>query len=176
MVISDTKTIYIHYGNDHYEKRDVDLSIKDFVKKPKRAALWGSPEEAEFSWKDWSECEQWNLSALEKSFRFKLKGGSKILFIRSEKDIDELDEILKTNTSSIEKYYSRLTPISSVIMSLLGSITPEKYNTIDFAKLQENGIDAVEIEYNGYTHDAFYGWDCDSICVLNPDAIEEIED
>ena len=47
--------------------------------------------------------------------------------------------------------------------------------TIDFSKLQENGIDAVEIEYNKYTHDAFYGWDCDSICILNPDAIEEVK-
>ena len=174
MIITDTKTIYIHYGNNHFEKRDVDLRIKDFVKKPKRAALWGSPEDAEFSWRDWSECEHWNLGSLEKSFRFKLKDGSKILFIRSEKDIDELDEILKTNTS-VEESFSKLTSTSSMLMSLLDSITPEKYNTIDFAKLQENGIDAVEIEYNGYTHYSFYGWDCDSICVLNPDAVEEVE-
>ena len=174
MIITDTKTIYIHYGNNHYEKRDVDLSIKGFVTKPKRAALWGSPEDAEFSWKDWSEGEQWNLSALEKSFRFKLKGGSKILFIRSKKDVDELDEILKTNTD-VKESFSGLTSTASMLMSLLGFITPENY-TIDFAKLQENGIDAVEVEFNKYIHDAFYGWDCDSICVLNPDAVEEIED
>jgi hypothetical protein len=176
MIITDTNTIYVHYGNDHFEKREVDLRIKGFVTKPSKAAIWGSPEDAEFSWKDWSEGEHWNLGALEKSFRFKLKGDSKILFISSKKDIDELDESLKTNTSAIEKHYSGLTSVSSLIMSMLGSITPEKYNTIDFTKLRENGIDAVEIEYNGYTHDNFYGWDCDSICVLNPDAVEEIED
>jgi hypothetical protein len=176
MIITDTNTIYVHYGNDHFEKREVDLSIKGFVTKPLKAAIWGSPENAEFSWRDWSEGEHWNLGALEKSFRFKLKGDSKILFIRSKKDIDELDESLKTNTSAIEKHYSGLTSVSSLIMSMLGSITPEKYNTIDFAKLRENGIDAVEIEYNGYTRDAFYGWDCDSICVLNPDAVEEVKE
>lgn len=174
MIITDTKTIYIHYGNNHYEKRDVDLSIKGFVTKPKRAALWGSPEDAEFSWKDWSEGEGWNLSSLEKSFRFKLKNDSKILFISSEKDIDELDEILKTNTC-VKESFSKLTSTSSMLMSLLGFITPENYSTIDFSKLRENGIDAVEIEFNGYTHGAFYGWDCDSICVLNPDAVEEVE-
>ena len=172
MIITDTNTIYIHYGNDHFEKKKVDLSIKGFVTKPTKAALWGSPEDAEFSWKDWSEGEGWNLGSLEKSFRFKLKGGSKILFIRSEKDIDELDENLKTN-SSVKDSFSELTSTSSILMSLLGFITPENF-TIDFAKLLKNGIDAVEIEFNKYTHDKFYGWDCDSICVLNPDAVEEI--
>ena len=175
MIITDSNTIYIHYGNDHFEKREVDLNTKGFIIKPKRAALWGSPTDAEFSWKDWSESESWNLGALEKSFRFKLKNGSKILFISSKKDIYELDKILKTNTSSIEKYYSRFMPISSVIMSMLDSITPENYNPIDFSKLREIGIDAVEIEFNGYTQRAFYGWDCDSICVLNPDAVEEVK-
>ena len=174
MIITDSKTIYIHYGNDHFEKRDVDLSTKGFIIKPKKAAIWGSPEDAEFSWKDWSEGESWNLSSLEKSFRFKLKSGSKILFIRSEKDIDELDEILKTNTD-VKESFSGLTSTASMLMSLLGFITPENYNTINFSKLRENGVDAIEIEYNGYTNKAFYGWDCDSICVLNPDAVEEVE-
>ena len=175
MIINDSNTIYIHYGNDHFEKREVDLRTEGFIIKPEKAALWGSPTDANFSWKTWSEDQQFNLGSLKKSFKFKLKSGSKILFISSKKDVDELDEILKTNTSRIEEYYSRFTPISSVIMQLLGSITPENYNTIDFSKLQENGIDAVEIEYNKYTHDAFYGWDCDSICILNPDAIEEVK-
>ena len=174
MIITDSNTIYIHYGNDHFEKREVDLSTKGFIIKPEKAALWGSPTDADFSWKTWSEDQQFNLSSLEKSFRFKLKSGSKILFIRSEKDIDELDENLKTNTT-FEKYFSRFTSVTSMLMSIMDSITPENYNTIDFAKLQENGIDAVEIEFNGYTHDAFYGWDCDSICILNPDAVEEVE-
>lgn len=173
MIITDTNTIYIHYGNDHFEKREVDLTIKGFVTKPTKAALWGSPEDAEFSWKEWSEDQQFNLSALEKSFRFKLKDGSKILFIRSKKDVDELDEILKTNTS-VKESFSGLTSTASMLMSLLGFITPEDY-TIDFTKIQENGIDAVEIEYNEYTRKTFYGWDCDSICVLNPDAIEEVK-
>lgn len=174
MIITDTKTIYIHYGNDHYEKKEVDLSTKGFITKPLKAALWGSPEDAGYSWKDWSEDQEWNLDALEKSFKFKLKGGSKILFIRSEKDIDELDENLKTNTN-VDNYFPKYTSVFSILRSIMDSITPENYSTIDFSKLRENGIDAVEIEFNGYTHDAFYGWDCDSICVLNPDAVEEVE-
>lgn len=55
---------------------------------------------------------------------------------------------------------------------------------IDFEKCLELGIDAVEICYYGDEcedseywplHYVLYGWDCDSIVVLNPDAIEQLE-
>ena len=45
----------------------------------------------------------------------------------------------------------------------------------DFEKMKENGIDAifVEISNDHRLYWALYGWDCDSIVVMNPDIIVE---
>ena len=56
--------------------------------------------------------------------------------------------------------------------------------SIDFEKCLHLGIDAIELCWYGneYRDVAFgdlytelYGWDCDSIVVLNPDAIKQID-
>ena len=46
---------------------------------------------------------------------------------------------------------------------------------LDFVRLRDEfGVDAVEIEDINAMYWSMYGWDCDSIVVLNPDIIEEV--
>ena len=47
---------------------------------------------------------------------------------------------------------------------------------IDFEKLAEQGWDAVEVKISNdmRLYWALYGWDCDSILIMNPDVVVEV--
>lgn len=55
----------------------------------------------------------------------------------------------------------------------------EEYGKIylDFEKLRELGIDAIELHLieNPELYWTLYTWDCDSVLVMNPDVIEAEE-
>lgn len=121
--------------------------------KPK-GGLWASRKNASFGWKDWCKEEDFRDCDIAKSFEFVFTNQTKIVTISSVKTLYNLP---KLENDRFAWGYS-----------------------IDFEKCLHLGIDAIELcwygdEYRdvafGDLHYELYGWDCDSIVVLNPDAI-----
>ena len=138
---------YIHYGHTKFDK-SIFTKIKnsDFLTKP-TGGLWASNVNAERGWKDWCESENFRKCKEEHSFSFSLSDNAKVLYINY---IDDLKYLPK-----VESKFG----ISTWIL-------------LDFEKL-EKVYDAIEVnisnDYNLYY--ALYGWDCDSILIMNPDVI-----
>ena len=142
------KKLYIHYGNEF--NRDKFHPIKNYRSWTKPSGgFWASNINSDFGWKDWVEdSEMDDTFSLEKSFIFSLKEGSKVLFIESKEDLKNIPQ-RKDNSG---------------IMFL-----PDQFY-IDFEKLYKDGWDAVEVKIKNLYWD-LYGWDCDSIVIMNPDII-----
>lgn len=104
--------------------------------------LWSSPEDG-YTWKDWNEIN--NYKDCSKSFRFKLKDSARILQVCSPEVAQSLP----------------LQPTSIV------GLIPH----IDFEKIAKD-YDAVLFYMVPDMYWAMWGWDCDTLLVLNKEVIE----
>lgn len=147
------KDIYVHYGSNRFERELFLMPINrpDFVISKPFGGLWASNIESEYGWKEWCEINEFHLNELESNFKFMLSNEANIFHIKNTKDICTLP-----------------------LIDNLYIITNHK--VIDFEKCIQLGIDAIELhlsEDRSLYHD-LYGWDCDSILILNPDIIEPL--
>ena len=146
---------YIHYGSGAFDTKRFN-PIKDrlgFVKP--FGGLWASPIDSRNSWKDWCIANEFNLDALSTYFTFKLKPGTRVAMIKSRKDLEDL---WIGGYVTIDGKYSRPNYL------------------IKFEKLLKDGFDAVEVKLNDSLYWDLYGWDCDSILILNPDCMDIISE
>ena len=123
----------------------------------KPSGLWGSPIHDEDNTSDWGryvESDYWErIDTLKEHFLFRLKPDAKIYVVDGEESIRKLPWV--------RHWYGTY---------------------VDWPKV-ENMYDGV---YVAYDHDMymnlskylpdFYGWSCDSICIFNPNAIEQVEE
>lgn len=147
---------YIHYGDSHF-KKELWKPIKNepFRNKP-LGGLWASAVDAKWGWRDWSECEHFNVERLEKSFCFTLSENANVLHVYSKTDLENV-------------------PMQISLSKLM--VFP------DFEEMIKQGYDAVELHLSEdkatNEFDSLYwslnGWDCDSILIFNPDIIIEKE-
>lgn len=167
------KPIYIHYGSTKFDpnkgfpiKNSSDLCIKP------QGGLWASRTTAECGWKQWCEAECFRDCIEENSFKFIIKDGFRV------ETLSNLDQLTKLppNEIAYNKIYKRPPPIYNNPHEPI----PDQY-FIDFEKCLNEGISAIELCFYGleYTtqgnlHYALYGWDCDSIVILDPNCVEEI--
>lgn len=143
---------YIHYGHTKFDKsmftkiKNVDCSTKP------KGGLWASDTEAEYGWKDWCEAEEFRDCKKDDSFSFVLSDNAKVLYINS---VDDLKALPKAD----DKFGMNF---SSWIL-------------LDFEKLAET-YDAVEVSISSDfdLYYQLYGWDCDSIVIMNPDIVVEL--
>lgn len=147
---------YIHYGHEEFDTRRFK-AITNFGNvgiKP-NGGLWASPVEAESSWKEWCECEDFRDCREDVSFRFTMRNPDKIFYIDSEE--------------SFKEFAGRYGKMDDTIWRLAG----DSVVFIDFEKMLSDGWDTLEISLTDYwrLYDLLYGWDCDSIVVLNRDAV-----
>lgn len=141
------KNKYIHYGHKSFEESlFVEIKNKPFVK-PK-GGLWASRIDSEYGWKSWNEDSYFRECSDENSFVFALKENARILIIDSQEKLETL-------------------PKNETIIYDMGN-----YN-LDFEKLKED-YDAIEvlISKDSRLYWSLYGWDCDSLLVLNKEIIE----
>lgn len=154
---------YITYGFVLEDPSKIVTNLDESINKPKKA-LWGSPVDAEFGWKDWCENEEWwpkhhKYKEIEdyfsESFKWTLKEGSKILTINKVEDLNDLYRA--------------------------GLMRPNKWGSIvlDFYRILDLGYSAVELTdgYIGHMfvnrlEESFNSWDCESIVVLDPKQVE----
>ena len=149
---------YIHYGHSRF-MRELFQPIRnqEFFTKP-MGGLWASPVDADFGWKTWNDNEHFRECSEDNSFTFSLTDSAKVYRIYSVGDLKRLPEY---------KNY----------------IVPGRWYCIDFEKCVELGYDAIELHISEEERidDAepfeclyfrLYGWDCDSILIMNPDVVE----
>lgn len=143
-------TIYIHYGHSSYNKSEFTpiRNVIDFTKP--RGGLWASPIDAPYGWRQWCEQEEFRKCKERESFKFTLSPTAKILHIRSIEDCEFIPTLKSSN---------RL-----------------RWFCPNYEKLMKGGFDGVEVhisdDYNLYYK--LYGWDCDSIVIMNKDIVVPI--
>lgn len=149
---------FISYGTDSYSPikfKNVDLEhwATACNNKP-YGGLWASPVDSKWGWADWCKSEDFHIESLNKSFLFKLKPTANIYVIDNIKDLIE-----------VSTYISEYMPVL----------------TINFKKLIDNNYDGIFVtehasralrthNFSGIIHD-LSSWDCESICIFNPNVI-----
>lgn len=137
---------YIHYGHNNFDitKFDKIANIPAFTKP--FGGLWGCRVDSENDWKKC--CEELELKRnVDEYFIFSLKESSKIL------TIDRCEKLLDLPRAK-------------------DGINLTIYTVLDFEELSKE-YDAIEIliSEDGYLYRELYGWDCDSILVMNPHVV-----
>lgn len=149
--------VYIHYGHSKFDP-DAFEDVKNRSRVKPDGGFWASSIDAKFGWKYWCKVERFEISKLELSFKFKLMDNSRILTIDS---LDILRELPSLESPRVRGLMDD---------SIAGILENRVY--LDFEKLTDE-YDAIEvlISNDRRLYYALYGWDCDSILVLNKDVV-----
>lgn len=144
-------TVFTHFGDDRLSvDKFVEIKKNDYYcggLKP-RGGLWGSNENTgHIGWSKWVRTSEMDKDLL-KSFNFKLKDDARVLVVTGT-------ELLNSDCN------------------ILGGL-PSQYK--DWMKVKDE-YDAVYIDAGSdkNLYFLYYGWDCDSILVLNIDSVEEVD-
>ena len=150
---------YIHYGSDHFYRECFDKIRNNPMFTKPFGGFWASPLYVEYGWKDWCEDEKFRECDEDNSFRFRLSKDARVLDIRDVKDLEGLPKIKETIYRGVMNWVF-----------------------LDFEKLALK-YDAIELHLSeerrvGLSPDSLYfklyGWDCDSILIMNPDVVVEV--
>ena len=140
---------YIHYGHKKFDS-NLFCPIKNrrCFTKP-HGGLWASPVAAKFGWKNWNDGEHFCECREENSFIFTLRENAQVITIRS---VEEAKRLPQNHDPEFDF---------------------DLWVTPDFEKLVESGYDAIELVLSAdwELYLALYGWDCDSILILNPEVV-----
>ncbi len=147
----DNAKQYIHYGSTNFDinKFNKVKNRTDWTKP--YGGFWASSIDAKWGWKHWCKSEDFMLDRLEASVVFSLKDNAKVYHIYS---VSQLKGLPKCDN----KYSS--------------------FYLIDF-ELTLKRYDAIELHLSEEVCDDFekslyfklWGWDCDSILIMNPNII-----
>lgn len=141
---------YIHYGSRSFDSAKFMQPVnRPGFNKP-YGGIWASPVGAKYGWKEWNKENYYSECKEENSFTFSLRENANILHIRSKEDFDLL--------SRQENDFGFTTIIP-----------------VDYEKMVVDGWDAIELHLsdNWDLYFDLYGWDCDSILILNKEVIHE---
>ena len=140
---------FIHYGSSKFNpNRFIKVKNSHWVK-PFDGGLWASPKDSEYGWRDWCIDNDYGVEKLKRSFEFEIREDSKILNLRSMKEIREASDkgfLYLAYPNRDDLFY------------------------LDFELIVKN-YDAIYYECNNETYFPLYGWDCDSLLVLNKNII-----
>lgn len=137
---------YIHYGARKY-KPELVIPIKNIYRFTKpEGGIWASDINAKFGWKQWNKLENFKKCYKNNCFKFTIKDSAKILTINNVSQLKKLPKCKQEYDSSWE--------------------------LLDFEKLSLE-YDAIEIiiSEDPKLYYAVYGWDCDSILIMNKEII-----
>lgn len=142
---------YIHYGSKNFEPGGIGKVVNiPYFTKP-GGGMWASPIDAEYGWKEWNKDQDFRECDSDNAFTFTVKPDASIVTIKSIEDIECLPK------SDARKRISNYEMVR-----------------IDFESMRYDlGVDAIELVLSNdrRLYWAMYGWDCDSILVMNPDIV-----
>lgn len=143
----------IHYGATEYIPENF-IPVKDvdrYFSKPD-GGLWTSPVDCEFGWKQWCEAEEFHTDKLSRHFKLRFTG--RLLVIDCESDLCQLRW---EQPKELRMFY----PLWE----------PSLHAGFDAIYLTERGERATRL-----THPrSLYGWDCETVFVMNPASITAIK-
>lgn len=149
--------VYIHYGHSIFDK-EMFVKIKNESNYTKPyGGLWASAVAAKYGWKQWNEDNHFKECKYEDSFCFHIKENAKVLLINAVSDLEKLPR----------------TPDTLGLNALKLSM----WTCLDFEKIKnEYGYDVIEVNISNDNalYYKLYGWDCDSILIMNPDVVMKI--
>jgi hypothetical protein len=143
----------VHYGANSFDAAEFgEIKNRNFVKPS--GGLWASPVESDYGWRHWCTAEEYQVDSLKKSFTFWYEGNVLV--------IDDFIDLSKIVWREVDEYRSIKYP--------------------DFEEMLRRGVDAIWLTNRGQweTRDhwgsgrSLYGWDCESVLIMNPDKIEEV--
>lgn len=139
-------TPFIHYGSPQYiPEKFMSIKNAEFVKPT--GGLWASPIGSTCGWKSWCEAENFRLDTFDDYFTFYLKDSSHILTLEYEKDLIGIPQ------------QNRSFWFDEAIV------------TLDFEKLLALYDALYYPNPSGELQWKLYGWDCDSLLVMNPECM-----
>lgn len=156
------KEVYRHYGHSKFDPEMFQpVTNNEWGNKP-HGGLYSCPtKDVDYSWKDWCIYNEFHTARLRKHFDFKLKRGAKVLVIKNIKDLDKLPRF-REDTSSI------LFGIGIDFEKL-----SKEYDALMVWIYRSSDISYEELSWDGIYY-KLYGWDVDTLLVMNPDIIEEV--
>ena len=141
---------YIHYGHNKFDiSKFEQIKNQPFSSKPS-GGFWASRVDDEKGWKNWVENSEFSFGKFDISFEFTLNPDAKVLVIDNLEMVDKLPKAIQP------------IPLNLSI----------SHQYIDFEELSKE-YDAIELlisdDFRLYYR--FYGWDCNSILILNPNIV-----
>ena len=146
--------VLIHFGSSRYNKSKVHPIKNENWCKPK-GGLWTSPINSNYGWKEWCEAENFRDCFFENSFKLKLKDDAKIFIIDSLSDLQKAPLVDFKIGEHYQKQYLNFELIA---------------NSYDAIWLTEKGQHQTHLSYPL----SLYGWDCESVLILNPNCCYEV--
>lgn len=146
----------VHYTKPFFKLHPITIKNGDGKKglfiKP-YGGLWCSPLDSAYGWIDWCKAESFGDITHEQ---------------RVILDVDMTNFVV---IDSVEDMESKL---------LWGQIIHSPFQAIDFEKIVQQGIDGVYLTEDGQYQTRFsyprnlYGWDCETVLILNERCIKEV--
>ena len=147
--------MYKRYGKEPFRKDCfTPVRNRNFPASKPIGGIWASPEDAELSWEVWCRENMPEFIKGKNVYRFSLEGAN-VLHVRSRSDLSNLPVLQDFNKMCF---------------------TDIEY--LDFEKLSDM-YDAIELHLSEGDYrlsQALYGWDCDSVLIMNPEVIKNEEE
>lgn len=144
---------YVHYGSTSFQPDKFQpIKNQEWGAVKPIGGMWASPIDAKWGWKQWCTSEEFWLDKLDSNFEFSLIDDARVCHIKSIKDLEKLPE--------------------------WKGLFKSTWYCIDFKKAMKK-YDAIELHLSDEITDDYldslyfklYGWDCDSILIMNPNII-----
>ena len=156
--------VFISYGLGNYDENKFNPieNIKSFNIKPK-GGLWCSPVNSSYGWRDWCEAEEFvKGQGFSNYFKFNLKDMNRVYKINSFFDLLLFPYKIKTPGQNYIDYEEAAKHYDAIWLTEEGqreTRLPELNGLYD--------IDGSNIN--------LYGWDCESLLILNKEAIINVQ-
>lgn len=164
--------VYRHWGNDKfiYSYFTPISNNREYSNKP-HGGLWSSPiNDVDVSWETWCRGEDFMTDRLEKHFDFRLKDNARLLVIKDIKDLDKLPRVNIDDEMSLIHTYCILDFNANIDFEKL----KEDYDALLVYMYRSSDISEEDMIGNNTIYYKLYGWDVDTLLVMNPDVIEEV--
>jgi len=147
----------VHFTKPFFSLRPIEIKNgdgKDTIFIKPKGGLWCSPLDSNYGWKDWCQEESYG----------DIKQQQRVIF-----DVD------MSNFVVIDSAKDMKTKLPWI------PVMDGYFRALDFEKIVHEGVDGIHLTEKGqwetrFTHPEWlYGWDCETILILNERCIKSIE-